>query len=316
MRTTHLGSTGLVTSRLALGCMRLGGTWDAAAPITAQERERALATVRAALDVGFTCFDHADIYCAGKSESLIADVLSELGVPRSRLTVISKCGIRWDGGVTRYDFSYDWMIASVEGSLRRLRTDHLDLLLLHRPDPLVEPAEVARAIDRLVRDGKILTLGVSNHTAGQMQVLQRALPVPIAVNQIELSLVRHEAISAGILANQGRPGILGVDGLIDHCRLHGITLQAWSPLAGGALGDTDRTAPALRAALVEAGKRHGVSAEAIALAWLLRHPAGIQPVIGTTDAARVRALAEADRIDLSHAEWYALLAVARGEKAP
>ncbi len=316
MRTLRLGQTHLITSRLALGCMRLGGSWDAT-PSTAADLAKAVAALRAALDAGYTAIDHADIYCLGKSESLFADAVASLGLRREQLVLISKCGIRFGGGLpTRYDFSYDWIVSSVEGSLRRLRTDHLDLLLLHRPDALMEPEETARAITRLLDQGKIRAIGVSNHTPAQIALLQRHLLVPIAVNQIELSLVRHEAISDGILANQGRAGHAGVDGLVDYCRLHHITLQAWSPLAGGALGDHDKTEPRLRAALVALAKHHGVSAEAIAIAWLLRHPAGIQPVIGSTDPGRIRDLANADKIDLGREDWYGLLEAARGAGAP
>jgi predicted oxidoreductase len=301
--------------------MPLGGSWDEA-PLGAEAKSRAVKAKAAALEAGIDFFDHADIYCRGKSESVFALALAELGVARSKLVLQSKCGIRFagDGGAEaphRFDFSYQHIVRSVEHSLSRLNTDYLDVLLLHRPDPLVEPDEVARAFDELEKSGKVRHFGVSNHTPAQIELLARSLRQPIVTNQLQLSLVHSHLLDAGIAMNQGKPAT-GADGLLDYCRLHGITIQAWGPLgAGRALGgDDDERSLTLRQLVVRLAERKGVLPEAIPVAWLLRHPARIQPVVGSTDPARIRAAASGDGIELSREEWYELYVAGRGEKLP
>lgn len=319
MHVQTLGSSTVSTTRIAYGCMQIGGSWDRS-PYDAKARAKALAAVRAAVDAGITCFDHADIYCIGKSEEVFADVAAELKLVRSKIVLQSKCGIRFGGDPQpdapgRYDFSRGHIVESTEKILRRLKTDYLDVLLLHRPDALVEPDEVAEAFDGLHASGKVRWFGVSNHNAGQIELLRGSLRQPLIVNQVQLSLIHHHLINAGIVHNQGS-GSLGAEGVLDYCRLNRITLQAWGPLAGGkAIGAADGS-DALGKAVAALAKKRGVSAEAIAIAWLLRHPAKIQPVIGSTDPARIASVCQADAVELSREEWYALFTAARGGGVP
>jgi predicted oxidoreductase len=209
-------------------------------------------------------------------------------------------------------------MASVDASLRRLRTEWLDLLLLHRPDALVEPEEVARAFSDLTRAGKVRHFGVSNHTAGQIALLQEHLDQPLVVNQVELNLWHAGLVEQGLVFNTGAAAAGAcAEGTLDYCRRHGILVQAYSPIAKGrpwaAEGADARDDIRLIARLAS---ERGVSAEAIAVAWLLRHPAGIQPVTGTRTPARLRACCEADRVALTREEWYGLLVAARGEQLP
>ena len=324
MKTYTIPQTDLVVSRLAYGCMNIGGGWDHE-PLTDAAKTAAVEVVVAAVEAGITLFDHADIYMRGKSEAAFAAMWQALPGLRDKIVLQSKCGIRFaddpqPGIPARYDFSYQHIVASVEGSLRRLKTDYLDLLLLHRPDALVEPEEVARAFDRLYTEGKVRYFGVSNHTVGQMELLRRHLAQPLVVNQMELSLLHAHLITEGLLANQEEGAAALATGILDYCRLHGMQIQAWSPVAGGRLfNPPEDAAPPLReaAALVaRLAETKQTSKEAIVLGWLLRHPAGILPVIGTTKPARVQASCLADTVTLTREEWYALLAAVRGESVP
>ncbi len=309
----------LTTTRIAYGCAPLGGTWNTEPP-DATVRPRAVKALRAALDAGLDFFDHADIYCYGKSESVFAEAMSELKTQRDRIVLQSKCGIRFAGdphatSPQRYDFSHDHIIASTEGILARLRTDRLDVLVLHRPDALVEPEEVARAFDSLHASGKVRHFAVSNHNAGQMELLRRHLRQPIIANQLQLSLVHSHLIDAGIVANTNQHS-LGADGTLEYCRMHGIVVQAWTPLGGGAaIGDEDKRKD-LGRLVAELATRHQVGREAIPIAWLLRHPAGIQPVIGSTNPTRIAAACQGDGVVLTREEWYSLYAAARGRGVP
>ncbi len=327
MKTIRLGSSSLEVTRLAQGCMRIGGSWDQREPLADQTRRAAVRTIRAALDQGINFFDHADIYCAGKSEEAFAEIWSEVPKLRERIVLQSKCGIRFAGDPRpdspgRYDFSYEHIVRSVEGSLRRLKTDHLDVLLLHRPDPLVEPEEVARAFDELHAGGKVRYFGVSNHTAAQLELLRKYLNRPIVTNQLEVSLLHLHLIDEGIVFNQDDPArVLRNEGTLEYCRSHHITLQAWGPLKSGAV-ITGITEPPSKAArdvadvLGELAQAQGVSKEAIALAWLLKHPARMQVIIGTTRPERIKAACEADRVELTRDEWYRLFIAGRGDPLP
>jgi predicted oxidoreductase len=314
-------SSKLRVSRIAYGCSTLGGTRDATPP-TSEVRARAVRALAAALECGIDFFDHADIYCRGKSESVFASALRELGVSRSKIFLQSKCGIRvaGDGGERapyHYDLTREHIVRSAEQSLRRLETDYLDVYLLHRPDPLVEPDEVAAAFDELFTSGKVRTFGVSNHTAYQIELLTRSLRQPLVANQVELSLVHPHPIDSGLVMNQGRAAT-GVDGLLDYCRLRGITPQAWRPLGSGRAlgGGDDERSRALSAVVRRLAREKGVREEAIPIAWLLRHPARLQPVIGTTDPVRIRGAASADGVELTREEWFELYEAARGERLP
>jgi len=319
MQTLSLGP--LRVSRVAYGCMPLGGSWDDA-PLASEATARAVRALSAALESGMNFFDHADIYCRGKSETVFALALAELGVKRTDVYLQSKCGIRFagdggEGAPHRFDFSHEHIVRSAEQSLRRLKTDYLDVLLLHRPDPLVEPDEVARAFDDLVQSGKVRHFGVSNHTPAQIELLARSVKQPLITNQLQLSLVHSHLIDAGIAMNQGKTAT-GADGLLDYCRLHGITIQAWGPLASGRAlgGDSDERSLALRQLILRLAQKKGVEPEAIPIAWLLRHPARIQPVVGSTHPDRIRAAASGARIELSREEWYELYVAGRGETLP
>ena len=320
MKTCRIPHTDLDVPRIAYGCMQLGRALDHTA-ITAAEISATLKLVETALEQGIALFDHADIYARGKSERLFGEALRQIPELRGRIVLQSKCGIRVAGdpeanSPARYDFSRGHIVRSVEGTLKRLDTDHLDLLLLHRPDPLMEPAEVARAFDHLQDSGKVLHFGVSNHNASQISLLQEQLEQPLVINQVELSLLHHQMISDGLLFNQY--GDTGAGRTLDYCREYGLLVQAWSPLAGGKLfagtpAKETRPAAELVARLAEAKE---ASPEAILLAWLLKHPAGIQPIVGTTNPDRLAACCQADTIELSREEWYALLAAARGAGVP
>ncbi len=324
MRKFVIPQTNLSVTRLAYGNMQIGGSWDDRAPL-AEDRAKATRVIARALECGINFFDHADIYCRGKSEMVFGDALRELRVNRTDVILQSKCGIRFGadpnpGDPARYDFSCEHITHAVEGSLRRLRTDYLDILLLHRPDALVEPREVARAFDELRRAGKVRYFGVSNHTPGQIALLRKFVTQPLVVNQLELNLWHHELISEGLLANNDAAHYTNATGILEYCRAQEMILQAWAPVAGGRLMDPPRDADAgiTRAAALVArlAQLRNTSREAIALAWLLRHPAPIQPILGTTNPERVAASCLADEIELTREEWYALLEAARGEPAP
>lgn len=322
MKTYSLAD-GLATSRIGYGCMHLSRAWDAS-PITADERRNAQRLVETALAHGITLFDHADIYARGKSERVFGDVLRATPGLRARMVLQSKCGIRFaddpPGTPGRYDFSHDHIVASVDGSLARLGVEYLDVLLLHRPDALVEPEEVARAFDALHASGKVRHFGVSNHTPGQIALLRRHVRQPLLANQVEISLLHLPLIDEGVVANTTGHAYASAAGTLDYCRLHDIRVQAWSPLASGKLASTSEFSdPVVRETatlLRQLADAKGVTPEAIQLAWLLRHPAGIQPIVGTTDAVRLVACAAADEVQLSREEWYALFTAARGGRVP
>ena len=294
--------------------MQLSKAWDDA-PIAASEISSTIKLVETALEQGITLFDHADIYARGKSELLFGEALRQMPGLRDRIVLQSKCGIRFAdtpqvGMPARYDFSRDYLLDSVEGSLRRLGTDRLDLLMLHRPDPLMQPDEVASAFDALHRSGKVRYFGVSNHSASQISLLQKFVDQPLVVNQIEVSLLHHYPISESILGNQQGGTYAGATGTLDYCREHELLVQAWSPSAGGKLSG------AAAELVTELARAKGTSPEAVLLAWLLKHPAPIQPIVGTTNPERLVASCAGDGVELSREEWYSLLAAVRGVGVP
>jgi predicted oxidoreductase len=324
LRTYRVPHTDLDVSCIGYGCLKLGGSWDRA-PLSRAERSRAAHIIATAIDQGITLFDHADIYTYGKSEAVFGEVLQQLPGVRDTIVIQSKCGIRFQddpqpGAPPRYDFSYHHILDAVEGSLRRLHTSHLDVLLLHRPDPLVEPEEVAKAFTALQRSGKVRYFGVSNHTSAQIALLQRHLDQPLVINQVELNLLHAHLITDGIGANQAGVPHTAAGGTLDYCRVHDIMIQAWAPVAGGTLIDpppgAEERVRKTAERVAEWAKDKATSQEAIVLAWLLRHPARIQPIIGTTTPDRLVASCLADRLELSREEWYALLVTARGASLP
>ncbi len=324
MKTYKLANTDLDVSRIAYGCMALGGSWDSA-PYGDEEVKRAIALVSTAVDAGINFFDHADIYARGKSELVFAEVLRALPGLRERIVIQSKCGIRFPdtpeaGAPGRYDFSHDYIVSAAEASLARLGVEQLDILLLHRPDPLMEPDEVARAFDALQRAGKVRYFGVSNFSASQVTLLQRSVAQPLVVNQLEISLLHHHLISEGIGINQTDYPYAATTGTLDYCRLHYLRVQAWTPVARGQIFAPAADAPAHVKAVAEKidalAMALDTSPEAVALAWLLRHPAGIQPVVGTANPERLLNACKADSVTLSREAWYELLEAARGKPVP
>jgi predicted oxidoreductase len=325
MQTQKIGTSDLAATRIGYGCMPLGGAWDDA-PLQESTRQEALKIVRAALDAGINFYDHADIYCRGKSEETFATLWQESPGLRQKIYVQSKCGIRFGGDPTpdaphRFDFSYEHIVRSVEGSLKRLNTDYLDVLLLHRPDPLVEPEEVARAFDELHTAGKVRWFGVSNHTAAGLELLRHFVRQPIVANQVAFNIIHSHMLNEGIVFNQDNPLLARNEGTIEYCRRHNITLQAWGPLAWGLLTGREMENPSEKirqtAALVaKMAQEKGVRREAILVAWILRHPAKIQALIGTTHIGRIQACCEADGVSLTREEWYKLFVAGRGENLP
>jgi predicted oxidoreductase len=319
MQTYRLGTSDLNVSRIGYGCMMIGGSWDDT-PLTDSIHESAIRSVKTALDAGINFFDHADIYCNGKSEEVFADLWKDAPHLRGQIYLQTKCGIRF-GPPHRFDFSYEHIINSVEGSLRRLKTDYVDVLLLHRPDPLVEPEEVARAFDELQQSGKVRWFGVSNHTAAEMEFLRKYLNQPIVVNQVEFNVIHTHMLDEGIVFNQNNPKLARNEGAIEYCRLHNITLQAWSPVAGGKLtgkapaGDPKHIQKAADL-VAQMAQEKGVSSDAILIAWILRHPARIQPLPGTTKPDRILAACEGEGVSLTREEWYRLFVAGRGEPLP
>ena len=320
MQTYRLGASDLNVSRIGYGCMLIGGSWDET-PLSDSVRQSAMKIVRTALEAGINFFDHADIYCKGKSEEVFADLWKESPHLRQQVYLQTKCGIRFGPPLHRFDFSYEHIVASAEASLKRLQTDYLDVFMLHRPDPLVEPEEVARAFDELQQSGKVRWFGVSNHTAGQIELLQKYLDQPIVTNQVEFNLLHTHLLDAGIIYNQNNPRLTRNNDLIEYCRLHDISLQAWSPLARGRLSgrpgpDDGETVQKAAACVAEMAAEKAVAPEAIVMAWIMRHPARIQPLPGTLNPDHLLAACQADTVSLTREEWYRLFLAGRGEALP
>jgi predicted oxidoreductase len=305
--------------------MPFGGGWNSD-PITPDDLRKAEAAVDAALAIGVTMVDHANIYTRGKAEETFGRILKSRPGLRERLVIQSKCGIRFGEGDVpgRFDFSKEHILESVDGSLRRLGVDYLDILLLHRPDPLVEPEEVAEAFGALKASGKVRYFGVSNMSAAQMRFLQRALPDQLAVNQLELSLAHLHWLDQGVHVNQAAGvGVNFAEGLLEYCQMENVQIQAWGPLAQGRFSgrqvEGDPETVQKTAALVrKMADAKETTPEAIVLGWLMRHPAQIQPVIGTVNPERIAACADAERQAqlMTREEWYALYVSARGKPMP
>lgn len=301
MQTIRLPFTGYQTSRLIFGCMRLPGAYaDARLPI------------HAALEAGIDFFDHADIYGGGNCETVFGNVWAD-GVRRDEIVLQSKCGIR----PGRYDYSYEHIMSSVVASLKRLGTDYLDILLLHRPDLLMEPDEVAEAFDALQSSGKVRYFGVSNFTPALLDMLSPSLTQTLVANQIQLSLAHYDAFDSYLVKGYGedRTPTRG-EGIIEYAMTNGITIQAYGPLGGGGMMRAEAAESPVGAKLTELAGEYGVSREAIALAWLLRHPVGIMPVLGSMNPARIASAAQATDIELTREQWYELYLAARGQRLP
>jgi predicted oxidoreductase len=300
-----IGGSGLRGSAVSLGCMR----------IDALSQSEVADLIGAAVDSGINTFDHADIYSGGRCEEKFGAALAASSIRREDVIVQTKCGIR--SGF--YDFSAEHIRSSVEGSLRRLRTDYVDLLLLHRPDTLVEPEEVAAVIDELVAAGKVRHIGVSNQNPDQMEVLRTHVRQHFVVNQLQFGLAHTGLIDAGINVNTGSNGAVARDGgILEYCRVRDITVQPWSVLQHGHIAGTFLGNPVfaeLNGALDDVAATVDATPAAVAIAWILRHPARMQPIIGTTKRARVEEIARAADIELTRETWYALYRAA-GNQLP
>jgi len=304
MKTFTFPRTDIEASNIVLGLMRISSLDD--------EQIRTL--VRTARDSGITMFDHADIY-GGEThgcERRFGDAGAIPASERDQVVIQSKVGIR-DG---YFDFSREHILRSVDESLAALKTDYLDILLLHRPDTLVEPDEVALAFDELQSAGKVRAFGVSNQTPGQIELLQRSLSQPLVANQVQLSITHAPIIAQGVAANMAGldQSIDRDNGILDYARLHDIVLQAWSPFQKGFfdgvfLGDREDYAE-LNDAIDELAEKYDVTPTAIAVAWITRHPAGMQVILGTTNEQRVRDAAAGSDIPLTRPEWYRLFTAA------
>lgn len=305
MKTISLGNTGLQASEIALGCMRITG-------LSSDECSR---LIRGAMEEGINFFDHADIYAGGEAEAFFADSIGMNSTLREQMLIQSKCAIR----PGQYDFSKEHILSSVDGSLKRLKTDYLDVLLLHRPDALMEPEEVAEAFSTLYDAGKVRYFGVSNHNPGQIALLNKYLPQKIIVNQLQLSIPFCPMIDQGLNVNmENVPATMRDGSVLDYCRLNDITVQAWSPFQygffEGVFIDSPKY-PELNQKLAELAEKYDVTKNAIAIAWILRHPAKIQPILGTTNLQRVKDVCKASAIQLTRKEWYELY-LSAGKKLP
>lgn len=310
MKTIPFGGH-LAAPNVVLGLMRI--------PKMSDEAVREL--VGTARDAGIDFFDHADIYGDDLHgcERRFAEAMQLSPSEREQITIQSKAGIVKDGPY--FDFSYEHLIESVDGSLQALQTDYLDILLLHRPDALVEPDEVARAFDELEASGKVRAFGVSNHTPAQIDLLRKSVTQPLVANQLQLSITHSPIIAQGVAANmQGEDQALTLDGggIVDYCRLHDITIQAWSPFQAGFFNGVFLGSPdylELNAVIDRLAAKYDVPTIAIATAWITRHPANMQVVLGTTNPERVAGAAQGSDIPLTRPEWYELFRAA-GYRVP
>ena len=283
-------------SRVIQGCMRIGGKSD-------KEIDE---IVNTAYENGINFFDHADIYGRGVCEENFGKYLNRNPSFREKIFIQTKCGIK--PGIS-FDFSYDHIITSVENSLKRLNTDHIDYLLLHRPDTLMEPEEVAKAFEKLLNDGKVMHFGVSNQHPLQMELLKKYLgDIPLVANQLQLSVANCPMIDFGFNVNMTNDFSSSRDnGILEYCRLKDITIQPWSPFQYGFMEGTfinNDLFKDLNIKLEEIGAKYGITPTGLAIAWLLRHPAKMQPVIGTTTPARIKEVCHASDVIITHDEWY------------
>ena len=281
-------------SAVALGCMRM-------ASLDEKSVDAIMDTAKA---LGINFFDHADIYGRGGSERLFGEYLKRSGTKREDIYIQTKCAIH-DG---QYDFSKEHILRSVDGSLSRLGVDYVDLLLLHRPDTLMEPEEVAEAFDHLQASGKVRAFGVSNHNAMQIELLKTAVTQPLVANQLQFSPTEAGMVTSGMNVNmKNAESVMHDGGLLEYSRIKHMTIQAWSPFQFGFFGGTyidNEDYPTLNAKLAEIGEKYGLTKTGAAAAWMLRHPANMQLIAGTMNPTRLTEIARAADVVLTRAEWY------------
>lgn len=293
LRYVSIGGV-LSASAIALGCMRMDVLGE----------KRVDAIIDSALQGGISFFDHADIYGGGNSERLFGDYLRRHPGARDRMLIQTKCAIH-DG---QYDFSKEHIIRSAEGSLSRLGVDHVDLLLLHRPDTLMEPEEVAEAFDILESSGKVRYFGVSNHNPMQIELLKTALKQPLIVNQLQFSVTEAGMVTSGMNMNmKNSESVMHDGGALEYSRIKGMTIQAWSPFQFGFFGGNfvdNEAFPELNNKLAEVGEKYGLSKTGVAAAWILRHPASMQLIAGTMNPDHLLDICKASDVTLTRSEWY------------
>ncbi|MBQ1553798.1 MAG: aldo/keto reductase [Clostridia bacterium] len=304
MKRVVIGGT-LEASAIVLGFWRTAGIDDSQA-------QRLIGT---AYENGIDLYDTADIYGGGEGERILGRTLAALGL-RDSVMIETKCGIRPDS----FDFSKEYILASVDGSLERLQTDHIDILTLHRPDALVEPDEVGEAFDILKSSGKVLNFAVSNQNARQIELLKTGLHTPLLADQLQFGLGHAQMIDEGIYVNTPRDFAVDRDGgTLEYCRINGITIQCWSPLMYGFFGPTflgDEKYKTLNERLAEIGDKYGITPAAAAFAWILRHPANMQALTGTRDPQHLKEICAAGDVTLTRSEWYYLYTAVTGERLP
>lgn len=302
----EIEKTDLKVSRIAFGCMRIANK-------SVEEVEE---LVKEALKLGINFFDHADIYGGGKSELIFGEVLKRNPELRKEMIIQTKCGIVPG---KRYDFSKEHIINCVNESLARLNVEYIDILLLHRPDALCDPKEVAEAFDELYQSGKVRYFGVSNHTPLQIELLKKYCKQPIIINQLQLSIVHSVMIDSGMNMNMKEAFAQDKDGgVLDYCRLNDILIQPWSSIQASWEEGTFIDNPdyqELNDVLDLLANKYEVTKTAIAIAWLLRHPAKMQPIIGTTSLVHLKELVQACKVSLTRQEWYDLY-LASGKPLP
>ena len=295
MYNIAFGKSGLSVPTIAVGCMRINNT----------DKKNAEAFLKTAIENGANFFDHADIYGGGECEEIFSDALNMNDTIREKIFIQTKCSIV-PGKM--FDFSKEHILNSVDKSLKRLKTDYIDVLLLHRPDALCEPEEVAEAFSHLQKSGKVRHFGVSNQNPMQIELLKKYLDVPINANQLQLSITNCTMISNSLNVNMENYSAINRDGsILDYCRLNDITIQPWSPFQHGFFEGTfleNEKFPELNKKLQEIADRYNVSKTTIVFAWLLRHPAKFQPITGTMKIDRLSDCIKATEIRLSREEWY------------
>lgn len=286
-------------SAIIQGCMRMPSL----------TKEDAAKVIRTAYECGINFFDHATCYGMGDAEIRFAEAFPLTGLKREDIFIQSKCGICPDR--REFDWTKEYILSSVDGILQRLNTDHLDTLLLHRPDLLFDPEEVAEAFETLEKAGKVRWFGVSNLMPMQLELLKKYVKQPLIFNQVQLSLEQSQLIDQAFYMNNKTTDMsVNRDGsVLDYCRLNDIKIQAWSPLQIGMFKGTfidDPNYPELNKALEEIAQREGVSKTAVAIAWILRHPAKMQAIIGSMNVSHIKDACDAVKVNISHHDWYAL----------
>ncbi|MCR5800368.1 MAG: aldo/keto reductase [Lachnospiraceae bacterium] len=286
-------------SAIILGCMRMPA-------LSVKETQT---VIENAYDLGINFFDHATCYGDGEAETRFGDAWPATGIKRENVIIQSKCGLRFDRGI--FDWSKENIINSVDGILDRLKMDYLDILLLHRPDLLYDPEQIAEAFDILEKNGKVRRFGVSNTMPMQIELLKKYVKQPLIINQLQLSLEQSQLIDQDLYMNNKTTdmSIMRDGGALDYCRLHDITIQAWSPLQYGMFKGVfvdNPLFPEMNEALGELAETYGVSKTAIAIAWILRHPAHMQAIAGTMNPQHLKEIVDACKVDLTYEEWYKL----------